>query len=152
MNQLTKEISNLRWTLVFAGLCGLVITLIMDSKWAAGMYDQSHPVVQMSGKLIYRGENEIHIQLSGKKFRACKYVGQQAISITKGIIKDAYLTRLDSPETGQTRPVGEIAPQLWKIVPVTAAADRIRVTVTHDCGPGRLVQAVTADVDLTTKQ
>ena len=113
------------------------------------MFDQQNPVVVVRATVLSVTAEDIVVRLSGEKRRDCQYIGLQAYTRAKGArtLADAYIRRLDMPETGITRPIGTFASMgEWRIWP-RADAGVVLIYAQHSCG-GRLVISKIADIML----
>lgn len=110
--------------------------------------ERATPIVTMSGRLVSRTPTGVVLHIAGEKHRACEYRGLQAFSVdSHGAQHDAFITRADIPETGQTKPPGQYDIGRWYITPVVRDALAVRVYVTHRCGQ-IAVTTMIADVPL----
>ena len=147
MNALTKEVSNLRWTLVVTLLSGLLAIGFVESSVYKHLYDVTSPVVTMKGTLVKRESDAVVLSIEGEKHRSCKFIGLQANATANGVVRDAFLTRIDAPETGQSRPVGLVSIGTWRIKPVQPGPNTIRVFVTHECDERTIITKI-AEVEV----
>lgn len=132
--------------LVGALLGGAVVPAVQS---ALEVFDTANPVIVAQATLLPSGADEVLIHLVGEKRRECQYVGLQAYTRRRGaaILSDAYIRRVDSPETGATRPTGTFASLgTWRIFP-RADAGVVLVYMQHACS-GRLVVAKVAELTL----
>jgi hypothetical protein len=154
MNILNHPINALRgmpflvgsMVIVGAVLGGAVVPAIQG---AFEVFDAANPVVSAQATLVKVNSDEVVLHLSGTKERDCQYIGLQAYTRHTGseIISDAYIQRVDVPETGATRPVGKFAGLgTWRIWP-RSGADVVMIYAQHACG-GRLVLGKIVEVRL----
>lgn len=117
------------------------------SDLVAEQYDTTFPVVDMQGTLISSSDGEAVIAMSGRKNRDCTYVGIRAYSLGRdGNLSDAYITRVDLPAGGATRPTGSFIVGTWRVWPLPDSRG-VTVYSTHLCG-SRIVLTKMADVAL----
>lgn len=138
---------NMPFTIVFGlALGGLLVpigSMLTDS--ATTYYDQAFPVVEMSGTLISYSNNEAVIAIGGSKLRECSYVRMQAYSrAADGNMMDAFIMRVDTPESGVTRPVGAFRVGTWRVWPLPQSKGVV-VYISHLCG-SRLVMTKIVDI------
>ena len=106
------------------------------------------PVVQMDGDIVGRGADYIDVHVYGKKLRACKYLQTQAFARIGNILRDVQNRRIDTPETGGTKPLGSFDIGVWRLWPVPMKeASHVVMFVQHDCA-GRVVVTKIADETL----
>lgn len=131
--------------LVMGGLLSPVV--IATNDWLATQYDRVFPVVEMSGTLMSHSNGEAVIALGGRKNRECGYMRIQAYSQgSDGHMHDAFITRTDTPENGETKPVGVFQLGTWRVWPLPDSKG-IAVYLNHMCG-SRLVITQIADIPL----
>ena len=131
-------------SLVFALL---VLVPASTGLWAEGLkaFDRAYPVVEMSGTLLRATDNEVVVSIAGRKLRDCQYLRITAYAVgSDGVMRDAYIERVDHPEKGETKPIGAYDIGAWRVWPTHGAA-AVRVYVHHVCG-SRLVTTLIADV------
>jgi hypothetical protein len=132
--------------IVGAFLGGAVVPAIQSGLEA---FDQANPVVVMRATLEQSDADQIVIRLAGEKRRDCQYLSMQAYTRMRGsdLLRDAYMQRIDTPETGVTRPIGVYESfGTWRIWPRNEAT-AVAVYAQHSCG-GRLVISRVADLIL----
>jgi hypothetical protein len=111
------------------------------------VYDGMFPVIKTEGRLLSAGNNEAVIAIVGEKLRPCTYVRIQAYSVGRdNNLEDAFIARVDSPESGETRPIGTYTFGAWRVWPLPDSKG-IVVYVNHLCG-SRLVLTKIADISL----
>lgn len=116
-------------------------------EWLSQRYDRMFPVVEMTGTLISRGDNEAVIAIGGRKLRECSYVRIQAYSVgADGNMTDAFISRTDIPESGETKPPGNFQVGTWRVWPLPQSRGLV-VYVNHLCG-SRIVLTKIADIPL----
>ena len=121
-----------------------VTQLVSPFTWA--MYDRAYPIVDMDGDIVGRGVDYADVHIYGKKNRQCKYLKIQSyIRIGNGL-KDVTGTRIDTPETGGTKPIGSFDIGVWRVSPIAGGSDVV-MFVQHDCD-GRTVLTKIADEKL----
>jgi hypothetical protein len=138
-----------RWSLLLSIAVGLLAAPVLSSvvggvvaQWWAE-YDAANPIVVMQGEVVTADVDEVVVRLWGKKSdqRAgeCRYVRLLAYTRSlDGVLHDAFIRRVDMPETGQTKPPGSHAFGTWRVWP-TPGAVAVLVHVLHDCA-GRQVR------------
>lgn len=142
-----RAMREMRWTIVSTLLLGIFLSssatdyvLSLYRTW----YDDTHPVVVMSGTLVSRTGSSATIHIKGVKLRACRFVSLHAYTEFDGELIDAYKERIGRLEDGSTKQVGMHDLGNWLIWPI-GNADKIVMTVMHDC-QGRLIAAQIAEV------
>lgn len=137
-----------RWTVAIGGLIGFLIAPVGQGLWAAALdvYDAHRPVAMIStASVVAREADAVMVEMTVRKLRDCTYIRMQAFGSSKGgALSDAYMRRIDRPEDGSTKPMGEFSIGTWRIWPVGGASSVI-VYAQHDCG-GRIVQTRLAQV------
>jgi hypothetical protein len=112
------------------------------------IYDNLYPVIKTEGKLLSVGAGEAVIAIVGEKLRPCTYVRIQAYAVGRdGNLEDAFIARIDAPESGETRPVGSYTLGAWRVWPLPNSKG-IVVYANHLCG-SRLVLTKIADIPLS---
>lgn len=128
----------------------IVFGLALGGLACATYYDQAFPVVEMSGTLISHSNNEAVIAIGGSKLRECSYVRMQAYSrAADGNMMDAFIMRVDTPESGVTRPVGAFRIGTWRVWPLPQSKGVV-VYISHLCG-SRLVMTKIVDIPFLAK-
>lgn len=142
-----KIIHEVRWTIATTLLLGIFLSssatdyvLSLYRTW----YDDTHPVVVMSGTLVARTGSSATIHIKGEKLRQCRFVSLHAYTEKNGELIDAYKERIGRAEDGSTKLVGKHDLGHWLIWPI-GDADKVLMTVMHDCA-GRLIAAQIAEV------
>jgi len=137
----------------FTILIGIVVgtllapVVILTANEVHGVYDRAYPIVEMQGKLISLANDEAVIALSGRKLRECSYVRIQAYSLSEnGDLNDAFITRTDMPEDGESKPKGSFLFGSWRVWPLPNSHG-IVVYANHLCG-SRVVLTKIADIPL----
>jgi hypothetical protein len=135
-------------SMVFVGalLGGAVVPAVQG---VLESFDQANPVVVAQARVLSSTADEVVVMLSGRKERDCQYIGLQAYTRRPGdeTLTDAYIRRIDLPETGATRPRGEFSSfGTWKIWP-RGSAGTLLIYVQYSCS-GRLVVGKMAEVDI----
>lgn len=133
--------------IVVGGLLGGAVVPMVQSAWDT--FDRQNPVLLVRATVLQATRDEVVVQLSGEKRRDCQYIGLQAYTRAAGgtVLADAYIRRIDVPEAGTTRPIGEYANLgTWKIWP-RGEAGVIAIYAQHACG-GRLVISKVAELML----
>lgn len=111
------------------------------------IYDRVFPVVEMNGTLISYAHEEAVIALAGRKLRDCDYVRVQAYSLgADGNMSDAFIVRIDAPESGITRPRGNFLIGAWRVWPLKQSRG-IAIYLHHFCG-SRFVLSKAAEIPL----
>lgn len=143
-----RSIIDMRWTAIIAFAIGVWMAPAGQAMWNAGMdyYDESYPVLNMTGRLERQDDNNVWIRVSGEKLRECSYIRVQAYTRNKGVLTDAFHMRDDRPETGHTKPLGTYSIGMWRIWP-KGDADTVLMYVQSACD-GRLVMTLVAEVSL----
>lgn len=146
MSQVIKDV---RWTIVTTLLFGIFLSssatdyvLSLYRTW----YDDTHPVVIMTGTLVSRTGSSATIHIKGEKLRQCRFVSLHAYTEKDGDLIDAYKERIGRSEDGSNKQVGKHDLGNWLIWPI-GNADKVVMTVMHDC-QGRLIAAQIAEVPL----
>lgn len=146
---------NLRWSWVFSIALGVFIAPVI-SNWSDNLlnhyheaYDQGNPVVVMSGTLVKQDAESAYVHMAGTKqvnrSSECTYVRVKAYTRNAaGVMKDAYIQRVDMPEDGHNKPPGNFDIGVWRIWPKDDASSVV-VYAIHSCN-GRQVRTVIADV------
>jgi len=144
-----RMIGEMRWTIVSTLLLGIFLSssatdyvLSLYRTW----YDDTHPVVVMTGTLVSRTGSSATIHIKGEKLRQCRFVSLHAYTEKDGELIDAYKERLGRIEDGSSKQVGKHDLGNWLVWP-TNNADKIVMTVMHDC-QGRLIAAQIAEVPI----
>jgi hypothetical protein len=114
-------------------------------------YDIDNPIVTMRGVLVESNTEEVLVHMAGTKSAArsdkCTYVRVQAYTRdADGLMRDAYIKRVDMAEDGHTKPPGDFDIGVWRIWP-RGDAVAVLVFALHDCG-GRQVRTKIAEVTL----
>ena len=142
-----NALREVRWTIAVTLVIGVFLSssatdyaLSMYRDW----YDDTHPVVRMSGTLVERNSSTATIRIKGEKLRQCRFVSLHAYTRKKDVMSDAYKERLGRIEDGANKQVGQHDLGNWTIWPLDDA-DTVVMTVMHDCS-GRLVTAHIAEV------
>lgn len=120
-----------RWRAIPWIVMGIVLTTTLFDPVRFWLY----PVAKMEGEVAARGDGFVIVRIQGKKLRGveCEYLGRQAFGDRLiGPPVELYITRLDRPEDGKTKPPGTYDVGLWDIRP-TLGVTRVRVYVTHNC-------------------
>lgn len=134
-------------------LAGLVLLVPMAqsvSQQALLTWDRLNPVVSMSGMLVQSSADEVVLSISGVKHRDCQYLRITAYTEwADGSMRDAYISRIDMPEKGETKPKGNFHIGSWRVWP-RAGGVRVLAYVHHLCG-SRMVTTKVADVPLDGK-
>lgn len=133
---------------IVGGLLGGAVVPAVQG--ALDAFDQAHPVVVARATLLPpAAPDEVLVRLSGRKDRDCQYIGLQAYTrrASDDALIDAYIQRVDVPETGVTRPRGSFASLgTWRIWP-RGGAGVVLIYAQHACG-GRLVVGKLAELRL----
>jgi len=144
---MVKTLRDVRWTIATTLAIGIFLSssatdyaLSVYKDW----YDDTHPVVRMTGTLVNRTSSTATVHIKGAKLRACRFVSLHAYTRKKEVMTDAYKERLGRIEDGANRQVGQHDLGNWVIWPLDDA-DTVVMTVMHDCA-GRLVSAHIAEV------
>ena len=144
---IVEMIRDVRWTIATTLVIGIFLSssatdyaLALGRDW----YDDTHPVVRMSGTLVERTGVTATIHIKGEKLRQCRFVSLHAYTRKKDVTSDAYKERLGRIEDGANKQVGQHDLGKWLIWPLDDA-DTVVMTVMHDCS-GRLVTAHIAEV------
>ena len=142
-----NALREVRWTIAVTVFLGVFLAssatdyaLFIYREW----YDDTHPVVKMSGTLVSRNSSTATIHVKGEKLRQCRFVSLHAYTRKKDVMSDAYKERLGRVEDGVNKQVGQHDLGNWTIWPLDDA-DTVVMTVMHDCY-GRLVTAHIAEV------
>jgi hypothetical protein len=132
------------------GLLAVFAPIVLDVMLER--YDQLNPVIDANVYVVEHNADDILVHMDGEKKRTCIYVGLNAYVPQKNGKPGSrvYLRRVDTPETGETRPQGPLDMGLWRIWP-TAGAKRVELYAQHVCS-GRIVTTKMADIDLTQKR
>jgi hypothetical protein len=112
-------------------------------------FDAANPVLVVRARVVSVSTEDVVVSLAGEKRRDCQYIGLQAYTRQRGIdaLTDAYIRRLDIPETGVTRPIGSFRSfGEWRIWP-RGNASVVLVYANHGCS-GRLVISKVAEIQL----
>lgn len=124
------------------GLLAISAPLLLDS----GMekYDQLYPVISATAVVLSETEDEVVVRMAGQKRRSCSYIGLSAyVPSSDGAPGSrVFLRKMDTPETGETRPIGALDMGIWQIWPVRGA-DGVEIYAQHVCS-GRVVVTVVA--------
>ena len=144
------------WPLVAAVVAGFALLPSVQqayAEWSARQEvqrQQASPVVRMSGTLVGRDAQSVHIHIRGEKLRECRYAGVSAYAIdTGGVRHDANIRRTDAVhDNGRTKPPGLYDLGVWRVWPITPQAVRVMVVVEHLCGSGVAVRSLIAEVPL----
>lgn len=139
----------MRWTIFWTAVIGVFVSSSFTDFLTASyrqLYDDTHPVVAMTGKLISRAEGKVIIHVKGVKLRQCRFITLNAYAVKDGEYSDVYRDRINGVENGVTKQVGVYDLGQWALWPVVGA-EKVVMRVTHDCG-GRLLSAEIADVAL----
>ena len=142
-----RFVFEMRWTILWTILIGVILSSSLTDYATASYkqwYDDTHPVVVMTGRLVSRTESTAVIHVRGVKLRQCRFVSLHAYASKGGELTDAYKERLGKIEDGSTKQIGAHDLGRWEIWPISGA-DRVIMTVLHDCA-GRLMSAEIADV------
>lgn len=146
---------DLRWSWVFSIALGVFIAPVV-SNWSEAVlshyreeYDKANPVVVMTGVLVKQDDESAFVHMAGSKevsrANECVYVRVKAYTRSAdGVLRDAYIQRVDMPEDGHNKPAGYFDIGTWRIWPKDAATS-VLVYAIHNCG-GRQVRTVIADV------
>jgi hypothetical protein len=122
---------------------GLGLTLgtvfSMSGPYVAGViadeYDARFPVWrEVEAEIQERRADAVVIEMSGRKARECRFIRINAQTVHPDGMRNATISRVDTTEHGATRPIGRQTIGFWVVVPVTATARQIVVTVEHLCG------------------
>ena len=142
-----NAIREVRWTIVATLLIGIFLSssatdyvLATYRTW----YDDTHPVVIMTGTMVSRTGSSATIHIKGEKLRQCRFVSLHAYTEKDGDLIDVYKERIGRIEDGSNKQVGRHDLGNWLIWPI-GDADKIVMTVMHDC-QGRLIAAQIAEV------
>lgn len=144
-----KRMPFLIGTMVVVGamLGGVVAPAVQG---AMDAYDRGNPVLIAKATVVESSAEDVVVHLSGEKRRDCQYISLQAYTraaAADGMWFEAYMRRVDKPESGVTRPLGEYATfGLWRIWP-RGQAGVVAIYAQHACG-GRLVLSKLAEVML----
>ena len=106
--------------------------------------DTRNPVVAMDGDIVKRGVGFVDIHVYGEKLRKCRYMQTQAFARVDGQLKDMETKRIDTPETGATKPLGRFDIGVWHVSPLPPNTTHAVMYVQHDCD-GRVVVTKIAD-------
>lgn len=133
-------------TMILVGgvLGGAVVPLVQGGFEA---FDMANPVLIARARVVDADAASITLEIVGEKRRDCQYIGLQAYTRAAGssVLADAYMRRIDMPETGVTRPVGVYRSLgLWRVWP-RGQAGVVAVYAQHSCS-GRLVISKVAEV------
>lgn len=138
------------WPSMLIGcIAGLILVPLSDVgiDSVRGVYDDRNPVIIANGTILAQREDWAEVAIVGDKRRACIYVAMSAFSTdASGMLRDTFVSRVDMPASGTTRPLGTQTLGVWRIWPVLGAT-RIELWITHQC-EGRLVRTKLADVEL----
>jgi hypothetical protein len=148
---------SLRWSWIGSILVGAAIApaALESVNYVVGrylkQYDIDNPIVSMSGRLVDANPDEVLVNIAGTKSadRAdeCSFVRVQAYTKdAAGVLRDAYIKRVDMQEDGHTKPAGAFDIGVWRIWP-RGDAVAVLVFALHDCG-GRNVRTNIAEVAL----
>ena len=142
-------IRDVRWTIATTLVIGIFLSssatdyaLSSYRSW----YDDTHPVVKMSGTLVSRTASTATIHITGAKLRDCRFVSLHAYTRKRDVMSDAYRERLGRMEDGVNKQVGQHYLGRWVIWPLDDA-DTVVMSVMHDCA-GRLISAHIAEVSI----
>lgn len=140
---------SVRWTIAFSVLLGVILsssaTSYLVSSYKA-WYDDTHPVVVMSGVLVSKTKVEATIHVGGEKLRDCRFVSLHAYSRKGGTLTDAYKERINLLEDSSSKPKGTHDLGRYRIWPLLGA-DTVIMRVLHDCD-GRFITTQIAEVKL----
>ncbi len=109
-------------------------------------YDKFAPVASMDADIVGRGVDYVDVHVYGVKTRQCKYMQTQSFIRVGPILKDAVGRRIDIPELGGTKPLGNFDIGIWRVSPIAGGSD-VLMFVQHDC-KGRAVLTKIADLKL----
>ena len=128
--------------LVIAALAPLATEVFWDR------YDQWNPVIEANAQVTEITPEGVTVHLTGVKHRQCLYVGLSALNPAHNgdIPPRVFIQRVDTPETGETRPLGPLDMGLWRLWP-TQGVRHIEIYAQHVCS-GRIVVTPVARVDL----
>lgn len=138
----------------FAILAGVIIgvSVVYVTPQLLGMataaYDSVFPVLTMRGELVSRDADYVDVHIRGTKHRGeeCRLVSVYAYTVrADGLRADAFANRMDQPQAGRLRGVGEWDIGIWRVRPVDSLASRAEVWTHHNC-VGRDVLTRIADV------
>lgn len=142
------------WSVAVAIVCGFALLPALQrhyNEWAdqrESRHELSRPVVDMSGSLVVRSGDSVIINIRGQKLRDCRYSGITAYSVgAAGVRYDARIERIDLPEKGETKPIGQYDLGSWRIWPIYDETRAVIVFVDHFCGNVQ-VRSVIAEVQL----
>lgn len=136
-------------TMLVGAISGLALIPVGD--WAAHVardaYDAAHPVVVAQGVVVGRDGESVTIAVVGEKLRNCQYIAVAAYTTgDDGLLRSAYVMRVDQPSTGATRPIGKQSFGEWRIWP-TDKTKRVEIWLSHQCD-GRIIRSKVADMPL----
>lgn len=157
VTRLARNAWDIRWSWVLSILLGAMLAPLA-LKWVETVvadyhaaYDIKHPIVDMRGLLVTADEESVMVHMAGTKSaeraQECSYV--RVLAYTRdpdGIMRDAYIKRVDMPEDGHTKPAGNFDIGTWRVWP-RGNAIAVLVFAVHDCG-GRQVRTMIAEVAL----
>lgn len=114
-------------------------------------YDRRSPIVDMRGALVSADDESVIVHMAGtkseKRASECTYIRVLAYTRTAdGVLRDAFIRRVDMPEDGHTKPAGQFDLGTWRVWP-RSDAKAVLVFAVHDCG-GRQVRTKIAEVAL----
>lgn len=144
-----REFVKLWPSMLIGCIAGLLIVPLSDVAIDSirGTYDDRNPVIIANGTLVAAREDWAEVAIIGDKRRACIYVAMSAYSTDRnGLLRDSYVSRVDMPSSGTTRPLGTQTLGVWRIWPVLGATS-VQLWITHQC-EGRLVRTMLAEIEL----
>ena len=139
----------MRWTVIVAAVVGVWLAPLGQTAWDAvqNYYDDSFPVVRMSGRLVKADADSVWLEVSGEKLRTCTYIRIQSyVKSASGVLTDSYVRRENMPERGDNKPLGKFSIGVWRVWPRSDAV-AVLLYVQHDCD-GRMVSTKVAEVGL----
>lgn len=123
-----------------------IVSEVLRDREAA--FNRANPPVKMSGLLVGQAEDRAYVWITGAKVRDCKYLRIVAYSVAAdGTRRDAFISRITAPETGDSKHPGTYDIGVWAITPIQNA-ERVQVETRHLCDDVHEVRSVVADVRL----
>lgn len=142
-----KHLNSMRWTVLFGLVLGAMLSPVWHTAWSSALhrYDDTFPIVKMTGRLSRQDDESVWVSIQGQKLRMCTYVRVQGYARDSiGMLSDVYTKREDVPERGDTKPVGSYSMGTWRMWPKGQAV-AVLMFVLHDCD-GRVVLTKVAEV------
>ena len=143
------------FTVAVALLVGMMLPAVLPhvGGFFANLYDDTFPVLVMSGSVVASDGDSVTVRISGEKLRGdeCKFLSITGVTLdASGVKTQANITRIDVPQNGNTKDRGKWDIGLWKIQPVTDAAVSVQAYTNHSC-LGRIINTKIVDVKLVKR-